>query len=853
MDTTLGFLSAAADGWRRLGEEHLPFTDPVLIFALVMVLILLAPMLARRLRMPDIIGLIFAGILIGPNAIGLLDRDQTMILLGTVGLLYIMFMAGLEVDLNEFFKYRNRSLIFGALTFALPQGLGTMVALTLLGMSWPAAILLASMFASHTLVAYPTVIRLGIARNSAVTTAIGGTIITDTAALLVLAVIAASETGELTVSFWLRLAGALGVYVFAVLWGLSRLGRWFFRHAADGGAIEYVFVIAAGFACAYLAQVAGVEPIIGAFLAGLALNRLIPHQGPLMNRIHFVGNALFVPFFLVSVGMLVDLRLLWGSSTIWLVGVSMVVTVTVTKWLAARAAQRLLHYSSAEGMVIFGLSVPQAAATLAAVFVGFKIGLFGDEILNGTVMMILVTCILGPWAVERFGRIVAMDEERSPYRPGDAPQRLLVPLGNPVTANTLMDLAFALREPDSHEPLYPMTVARDDGHVEAHVAAGEKMLGHAVIHAAGAGVPVIPVTRVDINVANGITRAMTEMRISDLLIGWHGRPNLRQQVFGTILDQVLARTQQTVMICRLDQPLNTTQRVVVIVPPLIDRQPGFIAAVRSLKLLAHHIGATLHVVAAEPTLEQVRDRFAKGRPDVDVSLTALSTWAAAAFSLREIGQEHDMLVLFSARKGRLAWQPMLDRLPSLLAQQHVRQNLMVIYPSEIAAEPASRLSEYLTQRTLTEALAQGRTAFDLDDMSHEEALRRIVALAFADDPPLRQAMTDVLIRNSAGFPAEVTPGVVLVHAHVSAVDEPMVLLGISQSGLQFPLTERPAHLVFVLLSPGDRSPEQHLQALAAIARLVRDPATVEHLRAARSPQQLRQTLETDQTGESAAT
>ncbi|MEX0653038.1 MAG: cation:proton antiporter [Phycisphaeraceae bacterium] len=835
------FLNAIRNWYQDIAQAHLPFTDPVLIFALAMLLILLAPAAARWLRLPGLVGLIIGGAIVGEAGLGLLVREGTMALLGTVGLLYLMFAAGLGLDLTQFARQRHRSIVFGLISFAIPQALGILAGLYVLGLGLLPAVLLGSIVGSHTLLALPIAKRIGIARNTAVTMATGGTIVTDALSLTVLAVVAAMAADEMTAMFWVAFPLMVGAYAAAVILGLPVLGRWFFRHAPREANTEFVFLLVVLFVSAALSEMVGLASIVGAFLAGLVMNRLVPDTGPLMNRVNFVGEALFIPFFLISVGMLVDFRVLL-SWEVWWYATVFTGLVVVGKGGSALAVARLFKNTAAEGWTIAGLSIPQAAATLAVTLVGFRLDLFTGVHVNAVVLMMLLTCFVGPWLVERYGRQVALQEEQAPYRPSDAPQRLLVPLGNPATADALMDLAFALRDQDSHEPVYPLTVARDDGQVEAHVAAGEKILGHAVIHAAGASVPVTPVTRVDVNVANGITRAVTELRASNIIIGWNGYGGGRQRIFGGILDQVLQQTNQAVMICRLQQRLNAVDRLVVIVPPLTDRQPGFDVMVRMLKLLAHHIGATLHVAATDETLGVVQRRFEKGRPEVNTTVEAVSLWSNLLPTLDKAVDEHDMLVLFSARRGRLAWQPMLDRLPSTLARRFEPQNLVVVYPSEVVAEAPAIVSDHLLQSPITEMLAEGRTAFGLDDIEYGQALQRIVSVPFGDDAGTRDILTDVLVRNAREFSAEVTDGVVLVHAHVSAVTEPTVLLGISPKGLRFPLVDRPAHLVFVLLSPANRSPEQHLKALAAIAKLVRQDKTVARLRSARSPQQLRETL-----------
>ena len=389
----------------------LPLRDPVAVFTAVLLVLLAAPLVARR-GVPASVVLLVAGVALGPNALGVLDRDPTMVLLGTVGLLYIMFLAGLEIDLHEFVRHRRQSLIFGLLTFALPQLVGTAVGKLALGFGWPGAVLLGSVFASHTLLAYPAAARLGLSRETSVTTAVGATILTDTLALLVLAVVATgARTGEGADPWVLvRVTGALAAFGALVLWGVPRLGAWFLRRAAQDATVEFVFVLTTVFACALAVEGLGIEPIIGAFLAGLALNGLVPEGGALANRISFFGNAMFVPFFLLSTGMLVDLSAFAGgpdAGRSWAVAGAMVAVILTTKGAAAWATRPAFGYTAAQARLVFGLTVPQAAATLAAVLVGVEVGLFGPAVLNGTIAMVLVTCLVGPWLVETAGRQVA--------------------------------------------------------------------------------------------------------------------------------------------------------------------------------------------------------------------------------------------------------------------------------------------------------------------------------------------------------------------------------------------------------------------------------------------------------------
>jgi Kef-type K+ transport system membrane component KefB/mannitol/fructose-specific phosphotransferase system IIA component (Ntr-type)/nucleotide-binding universal stress UspA family protein len=790
----------------------LPFTDPVLIVALATLIFLVVPVLAERVRVPGVIGLIVAGAAVGPHGFGLLARDQTIILLGTVGLLYLMLMVGLELDLHQFSRYRNRSIVFGTLSFVVPALAGAAAGLAL-GYSLAAALLLGAVFASHTLLAYPIASRLGIIRNEAVTTALGGTILTEILALLLFAVVANQARGaSLDLAFWGRLTVSFGIYVAAVMWGLPRLGRWFFRRSGDGGS-EFIFVLASLFIIAWFAHAAGVEPIVGALLAGLALNRLVPAQGPLMNRIHFVGNTLFIPFFLLSVGMLVNV---WALDSVraWVVAIVLSVGVLVSKGIASAVTARAFGYDAAEGWTVFGLTVPHAAGTLAIVLVGYDLGLLDQTEVNAVVVMILATCLAGPWAVERFGRKVAQQEETRPYDPSSAPRRVMIPLANPATAEALMDLAFAVRGRESDEPLYPLTVAGDGGEAtEAWVAEAEQMLAGAVRHAAAAEVPVRPVTRVDGNIAAGIARGVAETRASVVVIGWDGRRTGARAIFGTVLDQLLERTRQMVLVAKLGHPLNVTQRLVVLVPPAADRHPGFADALATVNRIASGIGAGMTGVAVGEDVERLRRAHGAARPQVAAEWMSVPDWSALAEWLESAVRREDLVVLMGARRGTVAWHPRLERLPARLVEL-APESFLAVYPAETEA-PAE-----LPPEALGDALSPDRVA-RLRAQAFGPAVRELLAPVF--DARTADGLAELLEGAEARFSSEIVPGVALPHTRLPGLPRPILLLGISDDGVHLPHGTRPARLLVLLVSPAERA-EEHLRALAAIARLLADPA-----------------------------
>ena len=651
----------------------LPLQDPVAVFTTVLLVLLAAPLVARR-GVPASVVLLAAGVALGPNALGVLDRDATMVLLGTVGLLYIMFLAGLEIDLHEFARHRQRSAFFGGLTFALPQLVGAAVGRWGLGMGWPAAILLGSVFASHTLLAYPAAARLGLSKANAVTTAVGATILTDTLALLVLAVVASGARTGSGVDLWVlvRVAGSLAAVGAVVLWGVPRLGAWFLRRAAQDATVEFVFVLAVVFACALAVEALGVEPIIGAFLAGLALNRLVPEGGALANRISFFGNAMFVPFFLLSTGMLVDLGAFVSGAEVgrsWVVAGTMTGVLLATKGAAAWATRPAFGYSADEARLAFGLTVPQAAATLAAVLVGVEVGLFGEPVLNGTIAMVLVTCLVGPWLVESAGRrlAVAHAQTATPVR-----SRLLVSVANPATVGSLMDLAVLAREAEGGEPLVAVTVVGASG--EDAVAQGEALLAGAVAHAAGADVPVRPLVRSETNVARALARAAAETRATTVLMGWDGSAAAERVLFGTVPDRVLRQTTAAVVVAHAPQAVAASRRLVVAVPPGAEREPGVAAAARLLARLASRVGADLVVLAAEPV------------PAFALRDGPTPEWVRlpndVLGGLDGVLRPGDALAVVSARRGSLAWHAALDRLPRLLADRWPDRALLVVYPGQ---------------------------------------------------------------------------------------------------------------------------------------------------------------------------
>lgn len=540
-----------------------PIKDPVAIFLIIMAMMLIAPLVFERLKLPGIVGLILAGVAIGPYGLGLLARDQTIVLLGTVGLLFLMFMAGLETSLDDLKLNADKAIVFGLSTFAIPMVLGT-GAMLWLGYSWLAAILVASCFASHTLLALPVLTRLGIMRAQAVTATLGGTLITNVLALLVLAVVVKAHGGELTLEFWLFLIPALAIYTVATLWGVPKLGRWFFRKFGHDEGAEFTFVVATLLVVSYVAQLIEIEAIIGAFLAGVAITQLIPALSPLMNRIQFIGNTLFVPFFLLSVGMLIDPMILISEPRSLVVAGVMIVAEFIAKYLAAWGSGKLFGWTFPSTMVVFGLSVAQAASTLAAVTVAYEIELVDEVTVNGIIAMILVSCIASPWITAKWGKGVKPEEKTTTRETEGLTDRVLVPVANPSTEDNLLTLAILLAK-NSKGTLLPLHVLSDkNGKISPELRIQQtQLLAAAETIAHAATVAVEPIGRIDAAISGGIVRSASERNATLIICGWKGYSTYRENFFGDVIDRIVRRSPVPVLITRFPQPIENTARIFV--------------------------------------------------------------------------------------------------------------------------------------------------------------------------------------------------------------------------------------------------------------------------------------------------
>jgi len=673
----------------------LPVTDPTWIFLLVLLIILFAPILLNKLRIPHIIGMILAGLVIGEHGFNILVRDSSFELFGKVGLYYIMFLAGLEMNMGDFKKNRGKAVMLGLLAFVIPIGIGLVTNMMLLKYSLVTSILLASMYASHTLVAYPIVIRYGVSRHRSVSIAVGGTAVTDTLTLLVLAVVGGLFKGESGGLFWLWLVVKVIFLGALIMYSFPRIGRWFFRRY-DDNVMQFIFVLAMVFLGAGLMEFVGMEGILGAFLAGLVLNRLIPHVSPLMNHLEFVGNALFIPYFLIGVGMLIDIHVIFGQGDALKVAAVMIVVALVGKWIASWLTQKIYKMAPIERELMFGLSNAQAAATLAAVLVGYNIilpngeRLLNEDVLNGTVLLILVTCVVSSFITERAARKIAMCEAHLEEERTVEAERILIPVANPDTIEYLMNLSLLIRDTKQKDNLLALNVINDNNTSEGLELRGKRYLEKAAMITASADVPLRQITRYDLNIASGIIHTAKEYEVTDVIIGLHRKVNIVDSFFGMLAENLLKGLHREVMIAKFLIPINTIRRIIIAVPPKAEYEAGFQKWVEHFCRMGGTLGCRVHFFANEETTVQLQALVKKKYGQTLTDFSRLDDWGDLLILTGQVNYDH-LLVVISARRGSISYDSSFEKLPVQLSKYFSNNSLIVLYPDQLG-EPQDAVS-----------------------------------------------------------------------------------------------------------------------------------------------------------------
>jgi len=683
-----------------------PFQSSVLVFAVILLIILLAPLLFRRFKVPGIIGLILAGVIVGPHALNLLAKNSAIDLFSTIGLLYIMFLAGLELDLKGFANYKHKSLVFGFFTFIIPFGIGYPVCRYLLEFSFETSFLVSSMFATHTLVTYPIVSRLGISRNEAVAITVGGTMLTDTAVLIILAIVSGSVSGNLTADFWMKFSISVILFLAIVLFLIPKLASWFFRNFEGEKNSHFIFALAMVFLSAFLSEIAGLEPIIGAFAAGIALNKLIPHTSSLMNRLEFVGNSLFIPFFLISVGMLINLEVITKGPIALIIAATLTIVALIGKYLAAWLTAAIFRYSKAYRNLIFGLSSSHAAATIAVIMVGFRIGIVDENILDGTIVLILFTCLVASFVTEHSAKqVLIMDKLISTLPPTIREQKILVPIYNPKSMERLLDLAMAIKDPQNQSPIVSLSVVEDDQTAQQRLIEAKETLEKAIIHASAVDQKVEIITTISQNIPSGIKRIATEISATEIIIGFALKRQFTDLLFGNVIKYIVDNTNQAVWVCSISPYLNQRRKIVVVCPRYADREYGFSIWLNRVFRLADSLKVSCDFLSTLQTYRHVKDYMIANNIAVSTKHIEFTEWN----NFTEIAtyiQLTDLVIIALPRNGGVSYKLNQEGIPRLMAKNFENNDFILVYPNENEENPELMFTDDFDKSLIEEGLNQ---------------------------------------------------------------------------------------------------------------------------------------------------
>lgn len=664
----------------------LPLTQPVVIITLVLIIILCAPMLFSRLKIPNIVGLILAGVAVGPYGFNLLARDASFEIFGQVGILYLMFLAAVEIDMYHLRQNYRRGIVFGIITFLLPMGIGIPVTRYILDMSWTSSVLIASMYASHTLISYPVVSRFGLSNNKGAVIAVCGTIVAVLLALLALAeVVAVRSSGRFEVESLIWLLVLMGVYALAIGWSFPVLTRWFFRKTSDS-VMQFIFILTLVLVASTLAKLIGLEAILGAFYAGLILNPFIPTRSVLMRRISFVGNAIFIPYFLIGVGMLINVHVIFRGWGVVEAASVMTVTALFTKWLASWISQRLMGFGNNERKLMFGLSSGKAAATIAATMIGYQYGLLTEDMMNGAVVMILVCCVVASVTTERAAKSIRIAlsaaelDKEAPRHAGFA--RQVVAISNPLTAEGIMRMAVFMRSPLNTETITALFVRRNDDPVL--LRDGRQSLQIAISTSEAVEVPCRGVERFDLNVMAGVTNVMREYHATEVVIGLHRRSNIVDSFFGSMIEQLMRSTTKMIIMSRCFIPIDTIRKIFIYVPRNAQYETGFSEWIARIGNLASQLSCRVLFLCMHATGEYIEAHVVEGGYAFSREYADMESWDDFIILSSQVDIE-DLLIVVGARKGSVSYTGDYENMPSFLGRNFRHNNIALIIPEQFAS------------------------------------------------------------------------------------------------------------------------------------------------------------------------
>lgn len=660
--------------WNIFEHFAVPFSEPVVVFGIILLVILIIPFVFSKIKLPGLVGLIIAGIALGNSGFNILSKEGSIEFMGQIGLLYLIFLTGLELDLHSFIQNKKKNIFFGLATFIIPFSIGFLICNKILGLNVLPSMLVSGMFASQTLISYPIVSRLRLTKTEPVGIAIAGTIITDTIVLVLLIFIIALNNGQNTNEIWLRLLTSISFFLFFIFYIFPRIIKWFFKNTSTDLIAQYIFVLSMVFLAAILAKLVKLEPIIGAFLAGIVLNKQIPQSSTLMSRIEFIGNSIFIPIFILYLGMLLDLKHFISSWNAIGLAIVLITIAISTKWMAAYVTQKVFLYKKVDRQLLFGLTTSRAAATIAIILIGFQINIVNSDILNATIVVVFVSCLVSAFVTEKAAKRIVQNFSPLTHK-SETKERFLIPIANPKNIHPLIEFSYYLKHSAKKNPIYLLNVVKDEAEIASKLAKDiENVSTTAEIHTEF-------IVRMDINISSGIVRASKEVMASKIIMGWNGTYSTKQWIFGTILEGVLRDCRQPVYVVNLNSAINNIKEIFILVPPIAEFEPSFTSWLMSITSLAKQTSSRVTFHTMPKSKESFENALLANNFKIKYDIVNSTDWYST-FDLFTTTNSETLIVIISARKGSISYSSRIELIPRIVSKKLRNKNLAIIYPEQ---------------------------------------------------------------------------------------------------------------------------------------------------------------------------
>ncbi len=658
----------------------LPFTEPVIIVALVLLILLIGPVFFERIRIPSIVGLLLSGALIGQHGFNLVPSDLEFSLLGTIGLLYLMFLAGLEIDLLDFIENKSKSIFIGFASFAVPFILGYFICHTFLNLSINASLLIGAMLSSHTLISYPLLGRLGIVNKSIVTIIVGATIIADILALVAMELITNFAQEGFELASLLVLGMEFLLFFFIVLMVIPKISRVFLSKYEGDLGVQYIFVLVMLFASALIAYLLEIEPIIGAFFSGLVLNRQIINSSPLYKRIEFIGNNLFIPFFLISIGMLANFKVYLEHPAEIGLALVLIATAVLSKFVAAYISKVLFRLSVSESNLIFGLSVSRAASAIAIILIGYNMGIVNESVLNSTVILILITCIASSYITQYAGKKILLKGNETITRNTGLKHKFLVPVANPANMEHLLEFAVLIKHENENIPIYPLTVFTDNNQVREQIDENQSAIIK-VTESLQTEVIFEIISRIDNNVTNGIVRAADEIVATAIILGWNNHSVPFHILFGNVLDNLLKKTERMLLVLKTPSSFRGVRNVLLFCPENAQFEHGFPLWLQTMTTLAEKLQLKIKVNCdSELTNESIKNYTSRNNSSKYFDFRKNAVKHLTNDSIKHTSSE--LLVFVHSRKKAISHSRSFEHFLNNSISMYKKNNVIIVYPEQ---------------------------------------------------------------------------------------------------------------------------------------------------------------------------